>query len=171
MHSASESSCFRLWFCLFPRFSQHPWQHCGLLVWSLCVCVCSWQWQLEWYGLYTVLTCIIGHTECSVQCQCQCCHSDKAVVSCWRLTDLALHQQGLTLCENYSEVLATYKCLYSTHAWVRPMFDAYPSHRESSSGTLCFGLWLLNMICQESFFHIAECPLSLTSRYWAIAAC
>lgn len=58
--------------------------------------VCSCQWQLEWYGLYTALTCIIGHIECSVQCQCQCCHSDKAVVSCWRLTDLALHQRAWT---------------------------------------------------------------------------
>lgn len=94
---ASHSFCCRLWFCLL-WFYQHPWHHCGPPFWFVCVCVfvCSWQWQLEWYGLYTVLTCIIGHIERSAQCQCQCCHSDKAVVSCWRLTDLALHQQAWT---------------------------------------------------------------------------
>lgn len=54
---------------------------------------CTWQWQPEWYGLYIALTCIMGHVECSVQCQRQGCHSDRAVVSCWTLTDLALHQQ------------------------------------------------------------------------------
>lgn len=111
------------------------------------VCVHSWQWQLEWYGLYTALTCIIGHTECSVQCQRRCCHSDKAVASCWRLTDLALHQQAWTstLRGNYAQVLATYKCLYSTHAWVYSMFNTYLSNR--AAAVACFGLWLLNGYC------------------------
>ena len=113
---------------------------------GVCVCVRSWQWQLEWYGLYTALTCIIGHTECSVQCQCRCCHSDKAVVSCWRLTDLALHQQAWTwtLHGNYAEVLATSKCLYSTHAWVYSMFNTYLSHRAAAveHHVLVCGCWI-----------------------------
>lgn len=29
--------CCKLWSCLFSWFSRRPWQHCGLLVWSVCV--------------------------------------------------------------------------------------------------------------------------------------
>lgn len=85
----------------------------------------SWQWQLERYGLYTALMCIIGHVTLNALFS----FSVSGVtqiklwfpVGGWQ-TWPSVNKPGLTLHGNSVKVLATYKCLYSRHAWVQPMF-------------------------------------------------
>lgn len=85
----------------------------------------SWQWQLERYGLYTALTCIIGHVTLNALFSVSVSGVPQIKlwfpVGGWQ-TWPSVNKPGLILHGNSVEVLATYKCLYSRHAWVQPMF-------------------------------------------------